>query len=78
MAANKGIIIASLIAIIGAALLGIALAVMQMDSVDGQAITSVRLAILSGATVGTLGGAAGAAGAIIGTALRRAFLAVSS
>ena len=42
---------------------------------DGQAITSVRLAILSGATVGTLGGAAGA---IIGTALRRAFLAVSS
>lgn len=67
---RKGFILGSVVAVAVAAFLGIALAVLQMNTVSGQAITSVGLGVLAGATVATLAAIAGAAGgAIIGRAV---------
>ena len=71
--ANKGLILGSIVSITIAALLGITLAVLQMDSVDGQAITSTKLGVLAGATVSILGAIAGG---MIGVVLRRVVLAL--
>ena len=46
-----------------------------MDSVDGQAITSVNLGILAGATVSIVGAVAGIA---FGTVLRRVVVVLAS
>ena len=46
-----------------------------MPSVDGQAITSVNLGIMAGATVGVIGCLAGI---VIGAILRRAVLALAT
>ena len=43
LATYQGLILGSVSAISLAAILGVALGVLQMDSVDGQAITSVNL-----------------------------------
>lgn len=64
----RGLVLGSLAGIELAALLGAALAVLQMNSVDGQAITSVCLGVLAGAAVGTLGAMAGA---VAGSILKR-------
>ena len=72
---NKGAILGSLVGITIAAFFGINLAVLQMDSVDGQAITSVNLGVLAGATVSIVGALAGVG---IGTVLRRVVVALSS
>ena len=70
---NKGPILGSLVGITIAAFLGINLAVLQMDSVDGQAITSIKLGVLAGATVSILGAIAGG---VIGAVLRRVIVAL--
>ena len=72
---NKGPILGSLVGITIAAFFGINLAVLQMDSVDGQAITSLNLGVLAGAAVSILGAVAGG---VIGTVLRRVVVALSS
>ena len=72
---NRGLILGSLVGITLAAFFGINLAVLQMDSVDGQAITSVNLGMLAGATVSILGALAGC---VFGTVLRRVVAALSS
>jgi hypothetical protein len=64
----KGLILGAMFAILLAVPLGISLAVLQMSSVDGQAITSVRLAILSGLSVSVVGVIAGI---VLGSTLRR-------
>ena len=46
-----------------------------MSSVDGQAITSVPLGLVSGATVAFIGAVAGA---VMGSVLRRAVLAAAN
>jgi hypothetical protein len=74
LAAYRGLILGSVSAIAFAAFLGIALAVLQMDSVDGQAITSVKLGVLSGGVVGTLGAVAGV---IMGAILKRVVTALA-
>ncbi len=66
--AYKGILVGSLVAVFAAGAFGAGLAVIQMDSIDGQAITSAGLGIVAGATVGTLGGVAGA---VAGTIIKR-------
>jgi hypothetical protein len=68
LATYRGLILGSVSAIALAAFLGVALAVLQMDSVDGQAITSVNLGVLSGGVVGTLGAVAGV---MMGATLKR-------
>ena len=68
MARNRPLIVGSLIGIFIAAFLGMKLAVIQMDSVDGQAITSVNLAIIAGALVAILGAISGV---ISGITIRR-------
>jgi hypothetical protein len=64
---------ASIVGIALAAFLGITLAVLQMDSADGQAITSIKLGVLAGATVSILGAIAGG---VIGAVLRRVIVAL--
>ncbi len=71
--ANKGLILGSIAGVTIAAFLGITLAVLQMDSVDGQAITSIKLGVLAGATVSILGAIAGG---VIGAVLRRVVVAL--
>jgi hypothetical protein len=74
LAAYRGLILGGISAIALAAFLGVSLAVLQMDSVDGQAITSVNLGVLAGGVVGTLGAIAGA---VIGAVLRRVIVALA-
>ena len=71
----KALIIGSGVGIVIAAFLGMNFAVLQMDSVDGQAITSVNLGILSGSVVATLGAIAGV---ITGVILRRSIVVLMS
>ncbi len=63
-----GLIIGSVIALVCGATLGAFFAIIQMDSVDGQAMTSRTLAVLAGGTAGFL---ATIAGIIAGFTLRR-------
>ena len=72
---NKPLILGSLIGIVIAAFLGMNFAVLQMDSVDGQAITSVNLAIMAGALVATLGSISGV---ISGITVRRTIVGLMS
>ena len=74
LAAYRGLVLGSVSAITLAAFLGVALAVLQMDSVDGQAITSLKLGVLSGGVVGTLGAVAGI---IMGAILKRVVTALA-
>ena len=75
LATYRGLILGSVSAITLAAVLGVALGVLQMDSADGQAITAVHLGVLSGGVVGTLGAVAGI---IIGATLKRIVAASAS
>ncbi len=68
VAKYKGLILGSAISLVIGACLGLTFAVIQMDSVDGQAITSKSLGVMAGATAGTLGAIAGI---IAGTTVRR-------
>ncbi|MDA1220178.1 MAG: hypothetical protein O2909_12185 [Chloroflexi bacterium] len=72
---NRALIIGSVLGIVIAGFLGPNFAVLQMDSVDGQAITSVSLGIISGAVVAILGAVSGV---IIGVTLRRSIVALMS
>lgn len=72
---NRPLIIGSLVGIVIAAFLGMNFAVLQMDSVDGQAITSVNLAIMAGALVATLGSISGV---ISGITVRRTIVGLMS
>jgi hypothetical protein len=74
LAAYRGLILGSVPAIALAAFLGVGLAVIQMDSVDGQAITSVNLGMLAGGVVGALGAVAGV---VIGAVLKRVVTAIA-
>jgi hypothetical protein len=74
LGAYRGLILGGIISIAFAAFLGISLAVLQMDSVDGQAITSANLGVLAGGVVGTLGAVAGV---IIGAILKRIIVALA-
>jgi hypothetical protein len=71
---HKGLIIGSAAGIVIAIFLGMNFAVLQMDSVDGQAMTSVNLAIIAGATAGVLGSIAGI---VIGITTRRLIVSLS-
>lgn len=75
LARNKALIIGGGIGIVIAAFLGMNFAVLQMDSVDGQAITSVNLGVIAGTVVGTLGAISGV---VIGVTLRRLVIALMS
>ncbi len=70
---HRGLIIGSAVGIVIAIFLGTNLAVLQMPSVDGQAITSTYLGILAGATVASLGAVAGA---VAGAILKRVIVAL--
>ena len=72
---HKGLILGSGIGVVLALLIGSNLAFLQMASVDGQAITSVPLGLMSGATVAFIGAVAGV---VMGFVLRRAVLAAAS
>ncbi len=71
---HKGLIIGGTAGVVGATILGAFLAVIQMDSTDGQAITSVSLGIFSGSTVGFFGGLSGV---VIGVVLKRIVVALA-
>jgi hypothetical protein len=73
LARNRALIIGAMVGVIVAGFLGMNFAVLQMDSVDGQAITSVNLGIISGTLVAILGAISGV---IIGTTLRRLIIAL--
>ena len=64
----RGLIIGAIIAIVAGIALGIFFAIIQMDSVDGQAMETSTLAALAGATSA---GLSTIAGIIAGTFLRR-------
>lgn len=64
----RGLVAGSVIALIMGVTLGLAFAVIQMDSVDGQAMETTQLAVLAGATSGLIGTIAGI---IAGAVLRR-------
>ena len=64
----RGLIIGSAIALVSAVVLGMFFAVIQMDSVDGQAMETRTLAALAGATAS---GLSTIAGIIAGAVLRR-------
>ena len=64
----RGIIVGGAIAMVAGIALGVVFAIIQMDSVDGQAMTSRPLAALAGATSA---GISVIAGIIGGTVLRR-------
>ena len=66
----RGLIIGAPIALFTGTILGIAFAIVQMDSVDGQAMTSKYLAALAGATAGFFG----TIGGIVGGAVSRRFI----
>ena len=70
----KGFVLGSVTAICLGALLGAALAIVQMDSTDGQAITSGSLGTVAGGTVGILGAGAGA---VIGSVVKRMVTALA-
>ena len=70
---HRRLIIGSAVGMVIAIFLGTNLAVLQMASVDGQAITSVNLGLLAGATVASLGAVAGAA---VGAILKRVIVAL--
>ncbi len=72
---HKGLIIGAAIGWVLALFFSTNLAVLQMPSVDGQAITSVSLGIMAGATVGFLGAVGGI---VLGFVLRRSVLAIAS
>jgi len=74
LGAYKGFALWSVTAIRLAALLGAGLAVVQMDSVDGQAITSTGLGTVAGGTVGVLGAVAGV---VIGFVVKRLMVALA-
>ena len=65
---HKGVILGTVVALALGTILGIVLAIIEMDSVDGQAITSTGLGVISGAVASSLGVLGGAG---IGTTLRR-------
>ena len=75
MISNRPLIIGSLVGILIAAFLGMNFAVLQMNSVDGQAITSVNLGIMAGGLVATLGSISGVIG---GITLRRTVVGLMS
>ena len=75
MLRNRPLIIGSSVGIVIAAFLGMNFAVLQMDSVDGQAITSINLGIMAGALVATLGCVSGV---ISGITVRRAVVGLMS
>jgi len=75
MLSNRPLIISSLVGIVIAAFLGMNFAVLQMNSVDGQAITSVNLGIMAGGLVATLGSISGVIG---GITLRRTVVGLMS
>lgn len=56
---HRGLLLGSLLAVALGAFWGIGLAVVQMQSVDGQAITSLWLGLSAGTAVGALGAIAG-------------------
>ena len=64
----RGIITGAVVAMITGVALGIVFAIIQMDSVDGQAMETRQLAALAGATAGGVGTMAGI---IAGAVLRR-------
>ena len=64
----RGLITGAVIALVSGVTLGIFFAIIQMDSVDGQAMETKQLAVLAGATVS---GITTVAGIIAGTVLRR-------
>jgi len=64
----RGLIIGAIISLVAAMALGIFFAIIQMDSVDGQAMETRPLAALAGATAA---GLSTIAGIIAGTVLRR-------
>ena len=64
----RGLVIASIMAMITGIALGVFFAIVQIDSVDGQAMTSRQLAALAG---GTAGGVSTVTGIIAGAVLRR-------
>jgi hypothetical protein len=74
LGAYKGFALWSVTAICLAALLGAGLAVVQMNSVDGQAITSTGLGTVAGGTVGVLGAVAGV---VIGFVVKRLMVALA-
>ena len=71
---HKGLILGSAVGVALALFFGTNFAYLQMSSVDGQAITSVPLGIMSGATVAFMGAVAGV---VMGFILRRAVVAVA-
>jgi hypothetical protein len=75
MLRNRPLIIGSSVGIVIAAFLGMNFAVLQMNSVDGQAITSIYLGIMAGALVATLGCVSGVIG---GITVRRAVIGLMS
>jgi hypothetical protein len=70
---HRGLIIGTAVGIIIGTFLGMNFAVLQMDSVDGQAITSTTLGIMAGATVASL---AAVAGAVLGVVGKRVLVAL--
>ena len=64
----RGLITGAVIAMVGGVALGVFFAIIQMNSVDGQAMETKPLAALAGATAG---GLSTIAGIIAGTLLRR-------
>ena len=65
---HRGLIVGAVISIIAGVSLGAFFAIIQMDSVDGQAMETRTLAVLAGATAS---GISVIAGIIAGTVLRR-------
>ncbi len=56
----RGLVIGGLVSVGLGMLVAVPMAILTMDSVDGQGITSTRLAILSGLAVGLVGAVGGA------------------
>ena len=75
MLRNRPLIIGSSVGIVIAAFLGMNFAVLQMNSVDGQAITSINLGIMAGGMVASLGSISGVIG---GITLRRTVVGLMS
>ena len=66
---HRGLIFGMLAGVGVAAFLGMGLAVIQMGTASGQAITSAQLGVLAGGSVGALGAIAGG---LIGIIIKRA------